>query len=206
MEISEKIVEIASEKFLKYGLRSVTIDDLCNILRISKKTFYVYFATKDVLVEAVLHRQEAEFEEKMVRDFEEMASVLDVLVANLQIVQRTKEILQPPPFLFDLQKYYPALFEQHKQTIFVGIQRHLHHFIQRGMDEKMFCADIDVHQTAMFLSYLHRGLLDALSHPDAEREEFTLICRHGLKLIMRGILTDEAKRLMDERMKNYTEK
>ena len=31
---------MAEQLFLKYGLRSVSIDDICNELHISKKTFY----------------------------------------------------------------------------------------------------------------------------------------------------------------------
>ncbi|HQO47821.1 MAG TPA: TetR/AcrR family transcriptional regulator [Paludibacteraceae bacterium] len=54
METRKRIIKVASELFLKYGLRSVTIDDICNELRISKKTFYVHFKQKEELIESLL--------------------------------------------------------------------------------------------------------------------------------------------------------
>ncbi|NCA80053.1 MAG: TetR/AcrR family transcriptional regulator, partial [Sphingobacteriia bacterium] len=35
MDTREKIIKTASDLFLKYGLRSVSIDDICNELHIS---------------------------------------------------------------------------------------------------------------------------------------------------------------------------
>jgi len=54
VETRKRIIKVASELFLKYGLRSVTIDDICNELRISKKTFYVHFKQKEELIESLL--------------------------------------------------------------------------------------------------------------------------------------------------------
>lgn len=53
VETRKRIIKVASELFLKYGLRSVTIDDICNELRISKKTFYVHFKQKEELIESL---------------------------------------------------------------------------------------------------------------------------------------------------------
>jgi AcrR family transcriptional regulator len=41
--------------FFRLGIRSVSIDDICRELGMSKKTFYVYFASKDELVSQLLH-------------------------------------------------------------------------------------------------------------------------------------------------------
>ena len=47
----EKILKGASELFLNYGFKSVTMDDIANKLGISKKTIYQHFANKTMLVE-----------------------------------------------------------------------------------------------------------------------------------------------------------
>ena len=39
---------------MKFGIRSVSMDDIANNLGMSKKTLYQYFADKDELVEAVV--------------------------------------------------------------------------------------------------------------------------------------------------------
>ena len=53
-EQRNKIIDLALERFKQYGIRSVSIDDLCHELGMSKKTFYVYFKQKDELVQDVL--------------------------------------------------------------------------------------------------------------------------------------------------------
>ena len=49
------IIKTAGEMFFRLGIRSVSIDDICHELGMSKKTFYVYFASKDELVAQLLH-------------------------------------------------------------------------------------------------------------------------------------------------------
>ena len=48
------IIKTAGELFFRLGIRSVSIDDICRELGMSKKTFYVYFASKDELIEQML--------------------------------------------------------------------------------------------------------------------------------------------------------
>ena len=48
------IIKTAGELFFRLGIRSVSIDDICRELGMSKKTFYVYFESKDALIEQML--------------------------------------------------------------------------------------------------------------------------------------------------------
>ena len=66
----ENIVQFAVEKMCKVGIRSVSIDDICRELGISKKTFYVYFESKDQLVREMLTLHEQKLECKMLREVE----------------------------------------------------------------------------------------------------------------------------------------
>ena len=49
------IIKTAGEMFFRLGIRSVSIDDICHELGMSKKTFYEYFESKDELVAQMLH-------------------------------------------------------------------------------------------------------------------------------------------------------
>ena len=53
-DLRAKILKTAGELFFKFGIRSVSIDDICNELHISKKTFYTVFKQKDELVVELL--------------------------------------------------------------------------------------------------------------------------------------------------------
>ena len=52
MEPKERILVRAHELFNKYGIRSVSMDDISAGLGMSKKTLYQYFADKEELVDA----------------------------------------------------------------------------------------------------------------------------------------------------------
>ena len=54
-EGKEQILKVAIERMQQVGIRSVSVDDICHELGMSKKTFYVYFPSKDDLVQAILH-------------------------------------------------------------------------------------------------------------------------------------------------------
>ena len=50
MEIDERIIAAAGALFMKYGARSVTMDDIARELSVSKKTIYQYYKDKDEIV------------------------------------------------------------------------------------------------------------------------------------------------------------
>ena len=64
-EQREHIIKTAGEMFFRLGIRSVSIDDICHELGMSKKTFYVYFSSKDELIECLLQANVDQMEQKM---------------------------------------------------------------------------------------------------------------------------------------------
>ena len=46
MDVKDKIIIKSDSLFRKFGIRGVTIDDICSELGISKKTIYTYFDDK----------------------------------------------------------------------------------------------------------------------------------------------------------------
>ncbi len=54
MEEKEKIVSFSKDKFLTEGFYKITMDEIANGLRMSKKTIYKYFASKEILVDTAV--------------------------------------------------------------------------------------------------------------------------------------------------------
>ena len=50
----EKILSFASEKFMRDGFYKVTMDEIAHEMRISKKTIYKHFSSKQALVESTV--------------------------------------------------------------------------------------------------------------------------------------------------------
>ncbi len=63
MEIRDKIIQGATEQFMLYGVRSVTMDDIAGAMGMSKRTIYEHFTNKKELLSAVVdhvhHQQES---------------------------------------------------------------------------------------------------------------------------------------------------
>ncbi len=186
---------------IRLGIHSVSIDDICKELGISKKTFYVYFPTKEEVVKAVLADKEQQIDQNAQKEFAKAKSVMDIIGENIDIiVERTKNILQPVPFLYDLQKYYPKLFEAHKQVVFVATKKHLIHFLQQGINEQVFYKEINIPLTAEFLARLHQGLIEEIAQRDDNMDNLSAMCCHGLGLIILGMLSDEGKQELQKRV------
>lgn len=67
-----KLVETAKELFFKYGIKRVTLQEICDVAHVSKVTFYTYFENKDALVQLIRDELMAEgfskFDEINARD------------------------------------------------------------------------------------------------------------------------------------------
>ena len=53
MSIKERIQQKAGELFRRYGIRSVTMDEIAGQLGISKKTIYQFYSDKEALVQDI---------------------------------------------------------------------------------------------------------------------------------------------------------
>ena len=143
METQIRILTKSHELFMIYGIRSVSMDEIANHLGMSKKTIYQYFKDKDSLVEGVIN-----IEIEMHQDeFSKYASISENAIHEIFLTLDTvQEMLKHmnPSVMFDLQKYHTTAFEKfrtHKNTFFYDI---IKANIERGKQEGLFRADIDV--------------------------------------------------------------
>lgn len=186
-----EILEVATEKMRSVGIRSVSIDDICRQLGISKKTFYVYFESKDQLVKEMLLLHEQKMEEKMLREVE-WKSVVQILHEWADMAKNNeKDLEQPPPLMYDLQKYYPALCNMHKEHLCEMLCRNLKRFICKGQQEGVFRAELDADLTAQLFAYSHYLMMEQLQQYPKEREAIANIAVHGFKVMGRGIMTEQ---------------
>jgi AcrR family transcriptional regulator len=135
IDIKEKILKGAEELFTKYGVRSISMDDIARHLSVSKKTLYQHFTDKEDIVtmacKAHLERNVNEFEEiknSATNAIDELAKLSVCLKRNMQDMN--------PSLLFDLQKYHPkawAVWMDHKNKfIKCSVVRNLMQGIEEG--------------------------------------------------------------------------
>ena len=190
-DIKDEILKIAIARMQRVGIRSVSIDDICHEMGMSKKTFYVYLASKDDLVQAILR----EHEQKVAHGLNNALSkrsVTQVIVEWAKIAKSTqKKDSKTPPMMYDLEKYYPQLFAVHKKVMRQTTEKILVQFLEKGIVERIFRAEIDVDVVAMMFLDMQYRLLDLMAGGQMSKEELYRIGRQRMDIMMRGILTQE---------------
>src|SRR5580765_1089282 len=106
IDTKEKILQGAEDLFVKYGIRSISMDDIAKHLSVSKKTLYQHFVDKDELVTMVTQTH-MESNKKLYESVREQSeNSIDELHKIGQMVRRHLED-QNPSLLFDIQKFHP---------------------------------------------------------------------------------------------------
>ena len=111
MEIQERIAQKAHDLFLRYGIRSISMDEIASQLGISKKTIYQFYADKDALVDSVIDIVvNSNTDECCIHREESENPVHEILVAT-DMVQEMLNTMNPT-IMYDLQKYRPATYKK----------------------------------------------------------------------------------------------
>lgn len=194
----ENIIQSAAEKMRVAGIRSVSIDDICRDLGMSKKTFYVYFETKDDLISELLHRKEQTLYDDVVRQ-SKGKSIADLLVHSMKIAKSGEDVRQMPSLYYDLKKYYPQQFEAHLQRLEERNQELLTRFLTRGKQEGIFREDFDVELTAILLAKLHQNMLNKLTTAK-DKNLVARVSKYGVDLIFRGLISEEGKQMIESKL------
>lgn len=143
MEVQDRIKQKADELFRRYGIRSVTMDEIATQLGISKKTIYQFYTDKDQLVDAVAVESIKFSEESCKKDMAMSANAIEEIFMVMEFVEVMFRNMNPS-MLFDLEKYHPAgykKFLEHKNRfLFDMIKRNL----ERGINEELYRPEINV--------------------------------------------------------------
>ncbi len=160
-EIKNKILHGAIHLYMKYGIKSLTMDDISRELGISKKTLYVYVTDKDDLVNQAVkvHLSDEEVECRQLFDnlnnpIGEMINVIKWQFKNHGKMNQSA--------LFDLKKYHPESFREFLAFKDRTIKPRLIDNLKRGIASEVYHSDLNIEFTVQI--YLH--LIDFSFNPD----------------------------------------
>ncbi len=149
------IINTATTLFKKYGLRSISIDDVCKELRISKKTFYNYFKQKEELIEEVLQNihEQSKKTTKLPWVYDEGKNIIDIVMdSEKDMMSSSEKGKKHFIMLYDLEKYYPNVFKKHMDIMSDNNQEVMKNFIKQGLLEKLFREDLNIDLMSKYIT------------------------------------------------------
>lgn len=140
-ELQNILIKVG-ELYNKYGIKSITMDDVARELGISKKTLYTYVKNKNELVEKVfvyLYEQgSCTIKELSNKNHDAVEELLEVGIFMIQSIKNYN-----PSTEYDLKKYYPELHarfnEIKKERMYDAILKN----IEKGKKEGLFRTDMN---------------------------------------------------------------
>lgn len=160
-EKSKLVLQGARALFIKYGIRSVSMDDISRELSISKKTLYKLVPNKTKLVEDLLNHMVENGNYACVQDQMEDLNAIDIL---LTVSKRVNDEFKNfnPTIAFELQKYYPVIYREFIMKKREHVFEHIKMNFEQGIKEGLYRNDLDT--TLVSKLYVQR-LID-LHNPD----------------------------------------
>lgn len=112
MENTEELYSKVLDLYKKYGVKSVTMEDVSRELGISKKTLYTHVADKKELVEKVIHYDFDVVKDCFMEVFDREG--LNAIEQLFEVNYFMRNLLKYHSFSleYDLKKYYPDLFRE----------------------------------------------------------------------------------------------
>lgn len=179
METQEQDIILRTlDLFMRYGVRSITMDDVAREMGISKKTIYRYFDTKADLVQKCVMTVHSTIHQRMEEIHQSAQNAIDELFDIDRIVREIMEN-HNPGIRFQLKKYYPKVyhmvFEGRKRLITKMIRENIENGKEQGLYREDVISDIVTH--------LYCTKVDTM--PDEDEE---LISKYDIKRMMRQAL------------------
>jgi len=142
MDIKTQILEKAEDLFLRYGLKSVTMDDIARKLGMSKKTLYQYVDNKTDLVSKIMLAH-IEAEKAMMEEVKGNSgdAIEEMLKVGRYAVQQLRKL--SPALVYDLQKYYQNIWLLLQKLHRGHGQQMIQDNIERGKVQGVYRADVN---------------------------------------------------------------
>jgi AcrR family transcriptional regulator len=196
----EHIIQKARSIFMRCGIRSVTMDDVCKEMRISKKTLYQYVNDKTDLVNQTMRSEIEKDEEEITRLINAGHNAIDEMFEiTLLVAKKVKDI--HPSILFDMQKYYPEAWEMMRMHRNDFIERVIKLNIAKGQTEGNY--RINFHPA--IVARLFSSKIDVLSDNQFIQDSgcsLMQINSEHLTYHLHGIVTPKGNRYLENKLSN----
>ena len=195
-----QIIDKATDLFLNYGFKSVTMDDIASALGISKKTIYASFKNKSELVNATTFSLFDAISD-IVNDIieQEKNPIEEIYVIKHELMNHLKNEKSSPQY--QLQKYYPEIFIKLKEKQFGMMHTCVTDNLERGIALGVYRSDLNVDFLSKLYFYSLLNIRNSDIFPLKENTLFDLI-EQFYEYHLRGICTEKGLVILNQFINN----
>ena len=202
--MKERILSKTADLFMRYGIRSITMDEIAANLGISKKTIYQFFTDKEALVYAVI---EQEIGKNEIECANFRIDALDAIHEIFSAVENLDELLRytNPLFLYDLEKHHPRAYQKIRDFKYQFLYAATTENLRRGTEEGLYRPDFNHDIVAK--NRIESAFL--VFNPDVFPQGKYSISEVNFELallFLRGVVTDTGKQLIEKYTKERNKK
>jgi AcrR family transcriptional regulator len=201
LEVKERILAGAAELFMRYGCKSVTMDDIARHLAVSKKTLYQFYKDKDEII-TTFARNEFECEKGCMQGITaEAENAIDEVMRISRHIRQTFSKMNPA-LLYEMQKYHVEAWQVYANFRESTVADQIRGNLQRGIREGLYRDTIDVEILTRLRLELIQLAFDPRVFPPAQ---FSLVelQMQVMDLFIRGIATATGLQVLDQYKTKY---
>ncbi len=194
--MESKITLAAFNLFLKYGVRSVSLDDISREIGISKKTIYEYFENKKELVDKSIRyyiakemKDVCEISENAQNSIDEMMGIARYILSFLREMSAS--------LVYDLRKYYPDSWNFIESEHIKFIQDQIKNNILRGKEDGFYKENINVDVISRLYVAQSRTITDEDIFPTKQFAKAALF-QEFIIYHMYGIVSDKGRKYIQK--------
>jgi AcrR family transcriptional regulator len=191
MDDQNKIIELTEEKFFRDGFYKTTMDEVASELRISKKTIYKFFPSKDDLVKAIAKYFMNRLKSNILPALNSNRNAIEKLGDLINILAKVSEKISATR-MEELKRHYPSLWNEidsfRTEMMFGNITK----VIEQGKKEGLF---VD-YPTNIIMNVLVASVRTIVNPDFILNNNFSIIeaARFAFRIVIGGILTDKGKK------------
>lgn len=195
----KNIMSKVRELYMKYGIKSITMDDVARELGISKKTLYQYVNDKNDLVGKFVDNEIDQRQKEICKcfriGFNAIEELFEISMFMNDMIKKLNSATE-----YDLKKYYPSHYEKAINAKREGIYNYILVNLKKGINEGLYRKELNKEVIAkVYLWRSENAHLDELFTV----EEFTSkkLFIELLTYHIRGIATEEGIHVLENKLK-----
>lgn len=204
MEDNIKFLEKATELFIEYGAKTLTMDDVAKEFGISKKTLYQKYKNKEALLGEVLDFKLQEIIKALEKLEVEVENAVERMFCRDEQIKKAVNSNQSI-LIKQLIKYYPTVFQKHMLNFSGKFADVFEGNIIKGREQGYYRDDFNarIYARLFFHMMMSYDSSPYLEEENFEREEFK---QEVMMFYMNAITTEKGKEIIKKLTENSNEK